>query len=164
MTTGELRDKLRTLLIEIDEKAADKRRERAESNACVRLYGTDDHTATLAGQNLPSAHAAAARARICAIAAALKTAGMPGCSDLIQAQVFIGLLLGTLPQVPPPAADGTGEDGPAPATSAPNAAPITSSSSSPAGNSTSTSPPASSPGPRQPASHTPSPPTATPSE
>ena len=102
MTTGELRDALRRAVINIDPAAADKRRRRAERHARVRLYGDSDHTATLAGEKLPAASAAAAYARIAAIAAAMKTAGLPGSTELLQSQVFAGLLLGTLPHIPPP--------------------------------------------------------------
>lgn len=102
MTTGELRDALRRAVINIDPAAAEKRRRRAERHARVRLYGDSDHTATLAGEKLPAASAAAAYARIAAIAAAMKTAGLPGSTELLQSQVFAGLLLGTLPHIPPP--------------------------------------------------------------
>ena len=57
-------------------------------------------TATLAGQNLPGIHAAAAMARITALARARKAAGTPGPIDLLRAQVYLGLLLGTLPAHP----------------------------------------------------------------
>lgn len=116
MTTGELRDALRHAVIKIDPAAAEKRRRRAERHARVRLYGDSDHTATLAGEKLPAASAAAAYARIAAIAAAMKAAGLPGSTELLQSQVFAGLLLGTLPHIPPapPAPDdpGPGESGP----------------------------------------------------
>src|SRR5579875_3025596 len=107
MTTGELREALRRAVISIDPAAAEKRRKRAERNARVRLYGDSEHTATLAGERLPAACAAAAYARISAIAAAMKAAGMPGGAELLQAKVFAGLLLGTLPDVPqaPPGPD-----------------------------------------------------------
>jgi hypothetical protein len=122
MTTGELRDALRHAVINIDPAAAEKRRRRAERHARVRLYGDSDHTATLAGEKLPAASAAAAYARIAAIAAAMKAAGLPGSAELLQSQVFAGLLLGTLPHVPPPrpdpddaGPDGAGPDGAGPA-------------------------------------------------
>jgi Domain of unknown function (DUF222) len=102
MTTGELREALRRAVISIDPAAAEKRRKRAERNARVRLYGDADHTATLTGEKLPAASAAAAYARIAAIAAAMKAAGMPGNTELLQSQVFTGLLLGTLPRIPQP--------------------------------------------------------------
>jgi hypothetical protein len=101
MTTGELRDALRRAVIKVDPAAAEKRRQRAERHARVRLYGDSDHTATLAGEKLPAASAAAAYARIAAIAAAMKAAGLPGSTELLQSQVFAGLLLGTLPHIPP---------------------------------------------------------------
>ncbi len=103
-TTSQLRAVLRRAVIAADPQAAERRREEAERRAKVCLYGDEDHTATLAGSGLPAAQAAAAMARITALARAVKSSGAPGGIDLHRAQVFIGLLLGTLPFIPP--ADG----------------------------------------------------------
>jgi hypothetical protein len=109
MTTGKLRAELRKLEIKASPDAAEERRERAERRARVRLYADSDFTATLCGESLPAELAAAAYARIAAIAAALKAAGAKGPAGLLQSKVYLGLLLGTLQHVPPPAPD----DGPA---------------------------------------------------
>ena len=100
-TPAQLRAALRRAVISVDPDAAERRREAAERRAKVGLYGDEEGTATLSGQNLPGAHAAAAMARISALARAMKTSGASGGIDLLRAQVYIGLLLGTLPLIPP---------------------------------------------------------------
>ena len=105
-TTGQLRAALRRAVIAADPEGAERRREEAERRAKVSLYADDEGTATLAGQSLPGTRAAAAMARINALARALKASGAGDGIDLLRAQVFTGLLLGTLPFIPP------AEDGP----------------------------------------------------
>src|SRR5579859_175729 len=106
LTLGQLHDALRRAVIRADPDGAERRRERAERNAQVVLYPEDEGTATLAGYSLPGVPAAAAMARITALAKAFQAANLAGAAgtgiDLIRAQVFLGLLLGTLPTVPPP--------------------------------------------------------------
>ncbi len=104
-TMSQLRAALRRAVIAADPKGAERRREEAERRAKVSLYPDQDGTASLAGYSLPSIRAAAAMARITALAKALKAAGAGGGIDLLRAHVFLGLLLGTLPYIPP-AADG----------------------------------------------------------
>ena len=101
-TTGMLRAALRRAVIAADPAGAEERRKDAERRAQVVLYPDQDATATLAGQRLPAVHATAAMARIKAMARALKASGAGGSIDLLSAQVYIGLLLGTLPLIPPP--------------------------------------------------------------
>jgi len=107
-TTADLRKRLRRAVIAADPDAAERRRENAQRHARVCLYGDDDGTATLTGTGLPAVEAAAAMARITAIARAMRAAGQAGGLDLHRARVMIGLLLGTLPYIPPP--DGTPSD------------------------------------------------------
>ena len=86
----------------------------------MNLYADENGTATLAGTGLPSVQAAAAMAKITAMAWARKAAGLGGGLDLHRAQVMLGLLLGTLPPTPPaegappdqPPSDDPAEDGP----------------------------------------------------
>ncbi|HEX7993472.1 MAG TPA: DUF222 domain-containing protein, partial [Streptosporangiaceae bacterium] len=104
-TTGQLRAALRRAVIAADPKGAEKRREEAERRARVNLYPDDDGTASLFGYNLSSIRAAAAMARITALAKAMQASGAGGGIDALRAYVFLGLLLGTLPYIPP-AADG----------------------------------------------------------
>jgi hypothetical protein len=100
-TTSQLRGQLRRAVIAADPEGAEQRRQEAERRARVSLYPDEEGTATLAGQSLPGTRATAAMARISAMARALKAAGAVGGMDLLRAQVFVGLLLGTLPCIPP---------------------------------------------------------------
>ncbi|HWG00375.1 MAG TPA: hypothetical protein VG164_00825 [Trebonia sp.] len=102
LTTGELRDALRRAVIRIDPAAADRRRKRNEKKSRVRLYANADHTATLAIEQAPAGLAAAAKARVNALARAAKTAGAAEPADLLGSKIALGLLLGTLPLIPPP--------------------------------------------------------------
>jgi hypothetical protein len=104
-TTAQLRAALRRAVIAADPKGAEKRRKEAERRARVNLYPDDDGTASLSGYNLSSIRAAAAMARITALAKAMQASGAGGGIDALRAYVFLGLLLGTLPYIPP-AADG----------------------------------------------------------
>ncbi len=104
-TTGQLRAALRRAVITADPDGAERRREEAEQRAKVTLYPDPDGTAALTGQNLPGIRAAAAMARITALARALKASGATGGIDLLRAKVFLGLLLGTLPHIPPSPGD-----------------------------------------------------------
>ena len=108
-TTGQLRASLQRAVISVDPEAAERRRKQAERNARVELAGEPEGTASLFGRYLPAAQAAAAWARVSAIAKALEKGGAAGGIDLLRAQVFIRLLLGA-PLVPPgapePSADG----------------------------------------------------------
>jgi Domain of unknown function (DUF222) len=113
-TTGMLRAALRRAVIAADPDGAEERRKESERRAKVVLYPDEENTATLAGQRLPTIHAAAAMARIKAMARALKASGAGGGMDLLSAQVYLGLLLGTLPLIPPaedaPPGDGPGDE------------------------------------------------------
>jgi Domain of unknown function (DUF222) len=110
LTRPKLRERLRHLVIAADPEGAERRREQAERAAKVSLYPDPDGTATLTGSGLPQIEAAAAMTRITAIAKAMKAAGQVGGLDLHRAKVMLGLLLGTLPYIPPP--DGAPEPPP----------------------------------------------------
>ena len=97
----ELRDRLARAVINADPDGAERRREQAERQADVRLHPDDDQTATITGSKLPQIHAAAAIARLTALARACKAAGMPGTLGFHRAQTMIALILGTLPPIPP---------------------------------------------------------------
>ena len=111
-TTGQLRASLRRAVITADPEGAERRREEAERRAKVTLYPDAEGTASLAGQNLPGVRAAAAFARITALARALKASGTEGGIDLLRSKVLLGLLLGTLPYIPPPPDGATDSDCP----------------------------------------------------
>jgi hypothetical protein len=119
-TTGQLRAALRRAVIAADPDGADRRRERAERQAKVTLYPDAEGTATLAGSALPAVRAAAAMARITALARAMKAAGTPGGLDHLRAYVMLGLLLGTLT---PPAPAAPPDNPPAPPDDPPPAPP-----------------------------------------
>jgi len=97
-TTTQLAASLRRAVMSVDPTAAERRRKEAERHSRVELTGDDAGTAALYGRLLPAAQASAAWARISAMATTLQTRGAGGGIDLLRAQVFIGLLLGTLPQ------------------------------------------------------------------
>ena len=99
-TTGMLRAALRRAVLAVDPAGAEQRRKDAERRARVVLYPDQDQTATLAGQRMPVIHAAAAMARIKAMARARQADGADGPLDLICAQIYIALLLGTPTQIP----------------------------------------------------------------
>ncbi len=101
LTLGQLHAALRRAVIKADPDGAERRRRQAERNATVALYPEDEGTATLAGYSLPGVEAAAAMARITALAKMMKAAGSDGQIDWLRAHVFLGLLLGTLPMTPP---------------------------------------------------------------
>ncbi|HEY1620288.1 MAG TPA: DUF222 domain-containing protein, partial [Streptosporangiaceae bacterium] len=103
LTYAELRARLRRAVIIADPEGAEDRRKAAERRARVSLYPDDDGTATLTGTSLPAVHAAAAMARITALARAMKASGAGGGTDYLRAYIYLGLLLGTLPPIPPPA-------------------------------------------------------------
>ena len=107
-TSGQLRASLQRAVLAVDPAAAERRRQQAEARAWVALFGDHDGTASLSGRFLPAAQAAAAWARISAMAKAMESAGAGGGMDLLRAQVFVGLLLGTLPLIPP--AEGGADD------------------------------------------------------
>ena len=99
-------------MIIADPEGAERRREAAERRAKVILYPDAEGTASLTGQNLPGVRAAAAFARITALARALKASGIDGGIDLLRSKVLLGLLLGTLPYIPPPPDGPPDTDGP----------------------------------------------------
>jgi hypothetical protein len=96
-TTSALRAALRREVIIADPEGVEERRKQAERQAKVSLYPDEESTATLAGQRLPAIHAAAAMARITAMAQAWKASGGGGPIDLLRARVYLGLLLGSRP-------------------------------------------------------------------
>jgi hypothetical protein len=111
-TTSQLRAAVRRAVLAIDPDGADQRRRDTERSARLTLYPGEEGTATLTGSCLPGLQAAAAMARITAIARALKVSGAHGGLDLLRAHVYLGLLTGTLPYIPPP--PGSPPDNPSP--------------------------------------------------
>jgi hypothetical protein len=113
-TTGELREKVRRAVISIDPAAAERRASQAARKARFAVYGNDDQTATAAVERMPAHLGAAVKARVKAIARAAKAAGMTDPMPLLEAKVATGLLLDTLPDIPPPPGGTPPGPGPAP--------------------------------------------------
>jgi hypothetical protein len=103
LTYGQLHAAVRRAVIAADPEGAEHRRAAAERRAKLSLYPDQDGTATLVGARLPAAEAAAAYAKICAIANAMKAAGAGGGIHFLRCQALLGLILATLPPIPPPA-------------------------------------------------------------
>jgi hypothetical protein len=127
MTTQDVREATRRTVIRLDPEAAERRRKRNEKKARAVSWANDDHTATFALERIPAADAAAMKARVGAIARAAKSAGSPDPIPLLEAKTGVGLILGTLPYIPPPAGnhgpDGGGPDGGGAGTPGPSGGP-----------------------------------------
>ncbi|WP_433224896.1 DUF222 domain-containing protein [Microtetraspora malaysiensis] len=95
-TTSELREKIKKLLIAADPGWARRRYERAVHQRRVVGVRHADGSATITGQQLPVDQAAAAIARVDAIAIRAKRAGLHAPIDHIRADVFLGLLDGSM--------------------------------------------------------------------
>ncbi len=117
MTTGQLRNALRTLVLSIDPAAVRRRMTRARADARVEAWQEGSGNLALAGRELDPAGAAAADRRITAIAQALKDNGAAGTLDQLRAAVFTALLAGQHPDTLLPA------PGPEPAAGSPEPAP-----------------------------------------
>jgi hypothetical protein len=103
LTTGQLRARLRRLVIAADPQAAAHRLRRAVTQRRVEHFLDPDGTATLAGRHLPPDRAATAAARIDALARAAKRAGDARTLDELRADLYLGLLNGDAPATPPTA-------------------------------------------------------------
>ena len=101
LTTAQLADKLHGAVIAADPDGAERRRQAAERQADVRLYADDDQTATLHASKLPQIESTAGYARVSAMARARMAAGFPGTLGFNRSQVLLGLMLDTLPPIPP---------------------------------------------------------------
>ena len=101
-TTGQLRAKIRRLVKHLDPQAAERRRVHAEQCRGVELVQTDDGVACLSGVDLPADAAGAAYSRINAIATGLKHHGDTRKINQLRADVYLGLLRGTLTTGQPP--------------------------------------------------------------
>ncbi|MFC4943996.1 HNH endonuclease signature motif containing protein [Pseudonocardia sp. GCM10023141] len=96
LTTGQLADRLRRLVIEIDPGFYERRYRRAVEDRRVIGYLDVDGTATIAAKGLPPEEAAVALQRVGALAAAARRRGHPGTLDQVKADVMLGLLDGSL--------------------------------------------------------------------
>ncbi|WP_156935275.1 HNH endonuclease signature motif containing protein [Pseudonocardia spinosispora] len=95
-TTGKLAAYLRKLVIGSDPDRAQDLYEKAFERRSVVGYLNEDSTATLSASGIAPEDMAAACTRVNALARAIKQAGYPARVDQIRADVFCGLLDGTL--------------------------------------------------------------------
>ena len=97
-TTGQLRERIRRLVLQVDPEAAKKRHERDLTKRRVERDTHANGTATLFGVNLPKDKTAAAWDNLHRIAAATKAAGGETRTlDQIRADVYLDLLAGVDP-------------------------------------------------------------------
>ncbi|WP_281896881.1 DUF222 domain-containing protein, partial [Phytohabitans aurantiacus] len=94
LTTGQLRVRLQRLVITIDPDAARKRRDKSIVDRRLDHGLLPEGTAFLGGTNLPTERAAAASARIDAIARAARRGGDERTLDQLRADTFLDLLEG----------------------------------------------------------------------
>ncbi|WP_281905831.1 HNH endonuclease signature motif containing protein, partial [Phytohabitans aurantiacus] len=94
LTTGQLRVRLQRLVITIDPDAARKRRDKSVVDRRLDHGLLPEGTAFLGGTNLPTERAAAASARIDAIARAARRGGDERTLDQLRADTFLDLLEG----------------------------------------------------------------------
>ncbi|MFC0554293.1 DUF222 domain-containing protein [Planotetraspora thailandica] len=95
-TIGQLKDKIKRLLLAADPEWARRKYERALQRRRVEGMRHHDGTVTITGHQLPVDQAAAAIARVNAIAQRAKRAGLSGPIDHIRTDVFLSLLDGGL--------------------------------------------------------------------
>jgi hypothetical protein len=95
LTTRQLAGRLLRAIIAIDPGNFRRRYRRAVAERGVALHLDRDGTATLSGEGLPPAEAAAAAARLDRLAAAEKRAGHPGRLGQIGADLYVGMLDGS---------------------------------------------------------------------
>jgi hypothetical protein len=95
LTTGELRARLRRLVISVDPEAAAMRQELAVSTRHMVCYPESDGTAALLASGLPAERAKAAANRIDQLARAAKHAGDSRTMDQLRADTMLDLLVGT---------------------------------------------------------------------
>ena len=96
LTAGQLRHRLVRAVLAVDPEWAGRRYRRAVSGRRVCGYIAADGTATVSGSGLPVDQAAAACARVDALAEELRHAGYPGSVLQVRADVFVRLLDGRL--------------------------------------------------------------------
>jgi hypothetical protein len=94
LTTGQLRNLLRRLILEADPAAADKRKAEAAHDTEVCLWTETSGNAALAGRELAEADALTADRRLTALAGWLSERGAAGSLAQLRAAVFVALLHG----------------------------------------------------------------------
>ncbi|WP_300007716.1 HNH endonuclease signature motif containing protein [Pseudonocardia sp.] len=95
LTARQLAARILRAVLAIDPGAAARRYRRAVRERGVSLYLGRDGAATLVGDGLPAAEAAAAAARLDRLAATARRAGCPGGLAAISADLYLGMLDGS---------------------------------------------------------------------
>jgi hypothetical protein len=96
LTTSQLAERLARLAIALDPAWAERRYRQAVRERKVVGYLNPDGSAVVSGQNLPADQAAAGCNRVDALADAAKRSGAVAKIDQLRAEVFLGLLDGSL--------------------------------------------------------------------
>jgi hypothetical protein len=94
LTTGQIRAKLRRLVLAVDPDAARRRCTRALKSRRVESFPNPDGTGEVWGRNLPPQDAAAAWERLTAVARAARAAGDDRTMDQLRADALLDLLVG----------------------------------------------------------------------
>ncbi|MDT4917495.1 MAG: hypothetical protein QOH89_2195 [Pseudonocardiales bacterium] len=94
LTATRLAEKVRRVAVALDPAWAERRYKQAVHERRVIGYLNNDGSATVSGQYLPAEQAAAACARVDALADAAKRAGAAAKIDHLRAELFLGLLDG----------------------------------------------------------------------
>jgi hypothetical protein len=103
LTATGLAERISKVAIALDPAWAQRRYTQALRERKVVGYLNQDGSATVSGQNLPADDAAAACARVDALADAAKRAGAKAKIDHLRAELFLGLLDGRFHGLPEPA-------------------------------------------------------------
>jgi hypothetical protein len=101
-TTGQLRARLLRDILDIDPDHASRRYRRAIRGRDVIGYLNAEGTITITGSGLPADQAAIALERVDVLARTIRRAGHPASLRRIRADVFLGLLDGSLHQLTEP--------------------------------------------------------------
>ena len=96
VTAGTLSDRVRRVAVALDPAWAERRYREAIRDRRLIGYLNPDGSATVSAQYLPADQAATACARVDALAAAAKRAGVPARTDELRVELFLGLLDGSL--------------------------------------------------------------------
>lgn len=94
LTTGQLREEIRRVVLSFDSGAVQRRKAAALQQARVELWSEPAGTAALAGRDLPAAWAVAADKHLSAVAVWLAKQGVEGTQAQLRAQAFLALLSG----------------------------------------------------------------------
>jgi hypothetical protein len=94
LTTGQLRHRLRALILAADPDADRRRAAKARTDTDVVLWPEPSGNACLAGRELPEADALAAQRRVAALARWLHDRGAPGSLGQLRGAVLLVLLTG----------------------------------------------------------------------